>query len=206
VTIGESAHGASSGVRIEKEVEPTLTAPRFFGKTIAAVLIAVLAPFFVCQPAVAAHDRVRYDLGDDLTSLNPLLLNQFDSNLIAELAYEPLLRLGPDLRFVPALATQEPSTRNGGISPDGKRITFHLRPGTVWSDGTPVTASDVRFFIEQTLNPKNHIQTRAGFDQIAAMHVKGRANDRNRSQARGSGRLDNDRTNHSAAATSLGRK
>ncbi len=40
------------------------------------------------------------------------------------------------------------------LSPDGKTYTFHLRPGLVFSDGTPLTSSDVRFSLERVLNPK----------------------------------------------------
>ena len=33
------------------------------------------------------------------------------------------------------------------ISPDGRAYTFNLRPGIMWSDGLPITASDARFGI-----------------------------------------------------------
>jgi peptide/nickel transport system substrate-binding protein len=41
------------------------------------------------------------------------------------------------------------------ISPDGKTITFHLRPNAKFHDGAPVTAEDVRWSIERTLNVKS---------------------------------------------------
>jgi peptide/nickel transport system substrate-binding protein len=40
-------------------------------------------------------------------------------------------------------------------SPDGKTITFHLRPNAKFHDGAPVTAEDVRWSIERTLNVKS---------------------------------------------------
>ena len=39
------------------------------------------------------------------------------------------------------------------IAPDGRRITFFLRPGAQWSDGTPLTAADVVASWERLLNP-----------------------------------------------------
>ena len=45
----------------------------------------------------------------------------------------------------PELATH----RN--MSPDGKTYTFTLRGDAVWSDGTPITAQDVRYGILRTL-------------------------------------------------------
>jgi serine/threonine protein kinase len=37
-------------------------------------------------------------------------------------------------------ATEVPAVQNGGISPDVKTWTFHLRPHLVWSDGAPYDA------------------------------------------------------------------
>jgi peptide/nickel transport system substrate-binding protein len=102
-------------------------------------------------------------------SLNPIFNNRADAS--TQLLYEPLLRLGPGLHFVPALATAEPTTRNGGISRDGKTITFHLRPGTLWSDGSLVTSADVQFGIEAILNPRNDVVSRSGFDRITAIRT-----------------------------------
>ncbi len=38
------------------------------------------------------------------------------------------------------------------VSDDGTEFTFHLRPGIKWSDGTPFTADDIMFFVEDLLN------------------------------------------------------
>lgn len=141
------------------------------GRTAGAAFVALLIPFSAALPARAAHDRVRYALVGEPTSLNPLFLSGYWFSLVGELAFEPLLRLGANGAFVPALATVEPSLKNGGISADGRTITFHLRRGTVWSDGSPVTSADVKFAVDQELNPKNIIGSRSGFDQITSMRT-----------------------------------
>ncbi|MDE2570926.1 MAG: ABC transporter substrate-binding protein [bacterium] len=41
------------------------------------------------------------------------------------------------------LAEQVPTTRNGGISPDGLAVTYTLRRGVRWHDGLAFTAGDV---------------------------------------------------------------
>lgn len=51
------------------------------------------------------------------------------------------------------LATDVPSTTNGGISADGKTYTIHLRSGLKWSDGTPLTADDAAFAVNLFKNP-----------------------------------------------------
>ena len=39
-------------------------------------------------------------------------------------------------------------------TPDGKTHTLHLRPGVVWSDGTPFTSADVLFSLQAAYDPK----------------------------------------------------
>src|SRR5579871_63514 len=68
--------------------------------------------------------------------------------------------------FVPELATEVPTLQNHEISPDGKTITYHLRPGVLWHDGQPFTADDVIFSWHAVMNPKNNVSSRVGYDQI----------------------------------------
>ncbi len=68
--------------------------------------------------------------------------------------------------FVPELATEMPTLQNGGISPDGLTITYHLRPGVRWQDGAPFDADDVIFSWHAVMNPRNNIPGRGGYDYI----------------------------------------
>ena len=58
---------------------------------------------------------------------------------------EPLANYDPDGAFVPKLATEIPTIDNGGISEDLMSITWTLKEGLLWSDGSDVTADDVVF-------------------------------------------------------------
>jgi peptide/nickel transport system substrate-binding protein len=58
---------------------------------------------------------------------------------------EPLANYDPDGAFVPKLATEIPTIENGGISEDLMSITWTLKEGLLWSDGSDVTADDVVF-------------------------------------------------------------
>lgn len=49
---------------------------------------------------------------------------------------------------VPAMATHHE------VSPDGLTYTIHLRPGLVWSDGTPLTAEDFVWSWRRVLDPQ----------------------------------------------------
>ena len=58
--------------------------------------------------------------------------------------------------LVPDNALAIPTRANGGISPDGKRITYHIRTGR-WSDGAPFDARDVGFTIDALRNSKTAV-------------------------------------------------
>ena len=57
-----------------------------------------------------------------------------------------------------------PTVENGGISADGKVITFNLRDDVKWSDGTPLTADDYVFTYEMILSDKNTVTSRDPFE------------------------------------------
>jgi peptide/nickel transport system substrate-binding protein len=71
--------------------------------------------------------------------------------------------------LVPELATEIPSTANGGISADGLTITWHLKPCLFWSDGQPITSADVKFTWQVETDPGNSVYSRAGYNQISSI-------------------------------------
>ena len=62
------------------------------------------------------------------------------------LLYDRLTRMGPNLKLEPMLAT------SWEFTPDGKTVTFHLREGVTFSDGTPVDAEAVRASLDRARN------------------------------------------------------
>jgi peptide/nickel transport system substrate-binding protein len=63
----------------------------------------------------------------------------------------------PEASFQPAcdLATEIPTQENGGISPDRRTVTVHLRPGVLWNSvpPRPVTAHDLVRGFKRLPNP-----------------------------------------------------
>jgi peptide/nickel transport system substrate-binding protein len=61
--------------------------------------------------------------------------------------YEGLVRLDGSGKVVGSLA------KTWDVSPDGNTVTFHLVTGAKWHDGTPFTASDVKFAWDRAADP-----------------------------------------------------
>jgi peptide/nickel transport system substrate-binding protein len=100
-------------------------------------------------------------------SLNPMLLEGTLSSMIGGILYSFLLTQDARGRQIPDAATTVPTLANGGISPDGLRVTYHLRPGLRWSDGRPLTARDCIFTFHAIMNPRTNVPDRYGYDKIA---------------------------------------
>jgi peptide/nickel transport system substrate-binding protein len=115
--------------------------------------------------------RITLRIGDiqDITSLNPHLATATSLNFMSEFTMAYLVRYGRDNRPIPELATEVPSKKNHLISADGRTITWHLRKGVKWSDGTPFDADDLVFSTNVVNNPQNNEVGRDGWDLITKM-------------------------------------
>lgn len=80
-------------------------------------------------------------------NLNPLIFpTTYDTN-IQELVFARLIRPTETLSFEPDMAS------SWEVSDDARTLTFTLRDGLTWHDGTPVTAADVAFTFTSMADP-----------------------------------------------------
>src|SRR6202165_1897218 len=80
------------------------------------------------------------------STLNPHLATGPKDSDAARLVLEPLASLGKDGEAIAnGLASEIPTVANGGIAKDFTSVTWKLRQGVKWSDGTPFSADDVAF-------------------------------------------------------------
>ena len=89
---------------------------------------------------------------------------------IAPLIQGYLLTVDDRGRLVPDLARAIPTRANGGISADGKTISYAIRVGR-WSDGAPFDARDVAFTIDALRNPATNVPDRSVVDEIRSVAV-----------------------------------
>ena len=92
-----------------------------------------------------------YRLGTPSTidSLNPFVAFNSDAYSTFTYIYPELVQYNVKQQFVPDFA------RTWQVSPDGKVWTFHTQPNAKWSDGKPLTATDVAWTYNTILKFQN---------------------------------------------------
>lgn len=88
--------------------------------------------------------------------LDPQKSVRTNEGAVLSLNYEGLTRLDKDLQTVPAAA------ESWEFSQDQTQVTFHIRDGLTYSDGSPLTSENFRYAIERTCDPK----TAGGYQAI----------------------------------------
>ncbi len=101
----------------------------------------------------------------------PMLSQGIQDNEIDRLIYDPLIACDKSGQPVPALAAVVPTRANGGISADGLTVTYHLRRGVRWHDGTPFTSADVVASFRAVMDPRSIVQSRHGYDVVSSVAV-----------------------------------
>jgi len=84
---------------------------------------------------------------------------------------EPLANYNSDGEMIPKLATEIPSVENGGVSEDLMSITWTLKEGVKWSDGSDFTAADVVFTWEYCTDEATGCTSIAAFDGITSVEA-----------------------------------
>ena len=113
-----------------------------------AALVVAAIPVAACRPSAPAPASGRpwvVATAVDFAGVNELVSGSVRfSHEIHDLLFLGLARELPDYaRHPPTLAPALAASWE--VSPDGRELTFHLRPDARWSDGQPVTAGDVLF-------------------------------------------------------------
>lgn len=79
---------------------------------------------------------------------SPLYYQTNEDHNVINLVYQSLLKYDAKNELHPELATDMPE-----VSEDGKTLTFHLKKGVKFSDGTDLTSSDVKYTFTVMADP-----------------------------------------------------
>ena len=128
---------------------------RRFCPTSLVLIVVVLAAFPL---HVVAQSQLRFCLRAEPKTFNPLLVADDASETVRYLTGGVLVRVNRQTQELePELAT------SWKVSKDGRQITFKLRSGIRFSDGTPFSANDIAYTIKQLMDPTLHSPTGDSF-------------------------------------------
>jgi peptide/nickel transport system substrate-binding protein len=103
--------------------------------------------------------------------LNPYLSGGTKDVFSSSMIIEPLARYDENGNMVPWLVDTIPTVANGGVSEDLTSITWKLKSGVKWSDGSALTSADVVFTANYCMDPAGGCQQLAKFADIASVEA-----------------------------------
>ena len=134
-----------------------------------AVAALGLAPAAFAERGADGHVNVLYWQAPSI--LNPYLSSGTKDVETASLILEGLAGFDEKGVVIPRLAESVPTVENGGITADLTQITWKLKPGMLWSDGTPVTSADAKFTWEYCTHPEGGCAQAARYEGITAIET-----------------------------------
>ena len=134
-------------------------------KSTLPIVISVLSLLLASSTEAASVQPKRggtltFGISKELALMNPLVNTSSTESRIRELMYEPLLARDSRGAIQPRLA------ESWEVSKDGKLYTFRLRKNVKFHGGKEMTADDIKFALDYTLNPKNGAY---GFEDLNAV-------------------------------------
>lgn len=125
---------------------------RFFGvkRSSLSLLVFILVIGTVlsgCSTSGSGDQQFRFTLGSEPPSLDPALMTDAQSSIVASGLYDGLMRLNSAGEPENAIAKEY------SVSDDGLTYTFKLREDAKWTNGDPVTAHDFVYAWQRVLNP-----------------------------------------------------
>lgn len=121
--------------------------------------------------SAVADDTLRLLYWQAPTILNPHFSSGFKDSEASRITLEPLASFDAEGNMVLFLAAEEPTLENGGVSEDGRTVTWQLKEDILWSDGTPFTAEDVAFTYEFIANPEVASNTAGTYETIESVEA-----------------------------------
>ncbi len=148
------AAGRGGGVKSRETMRQSMT--KTYGRT--AAIIAICLSSLATQLVAQNGGELRFCLRMEPKTFDPLKVEDEASASIRYLTGGVLVRVNRQTQELePELA------QSWRISKDGRQITFHLRSGISFSDGTPFTAEDVAYTMQQLMDPALHSATGDAF-------------------------------------------
>ncbi len=142
---------------------------KFKSLLLGAAASCVMAPAAMAERGADGTVNIIYWQAPSI--MNPFLSGGTKDIEAASLVIEPLGRYDPTGALVPFLAQEIPTVENGGVSEDLTTITWKIKEGLKWSDGTDFTAEDVKFTADYCMDPEGGCAQLAKFSGVQSVEV-----------------------------------
>ncbi|EEW57082.1 peptide ABC transporter substrate-binding protein [Tritonibacter mobilis] len=134
-----------------------------------AVATAAVAPAAFAERGSDGQVNIIYWQAPSI--MTPFLSGGTKDVEAASLVIEPLARFNASGEMVPWLVEEIPTVSNGGVSEDLTQITWKLKPGIKWSDGTDLTSADVKFTYEYCTHPEGGCAQVTKFEGVTGVET-----------------------------------
>ncbi|MCT8328507.1 peptide ABC transporter substrate-binding protein [Albidovulum sediminis] len=134
-----------------------------------AAAVLAFAPAAFAERGADGHVNVLYWQAPSI--LNPYLSSGTKDVETASLVLEGMAGFNEKGEVIARLAESIPTVENGGITADLTQITWKLKPGLLWSDGTPVTSADAKFTYEYCTHPEGGCAQAARYEGISSIET-----------------------------------
>ncbi len=140
-------------------------------KALALGVVAGLAfaPEAIAERGSSGHVNIIYWQAP--STMNPYLSGGTKELEASSLVLEPLARYNETGAMVPWLAETVPTVENGGVSADLTNITWKLKSGLKWSDGSPVTSADVVFSWKYCTHPEGGCAQNEKYNDVKSVEA-----------------------------------
>ncbi|KUP93805.1 peptide ABC transporter substrate-binding protein [Tritonibacter horizontis] len=103
--------------------------------------------------------------------MNPFLSGGTKDIEAASLVIEPLARYNSSGEMVPWLVEEVPTVENGGVNAELTQITWKIKPGLKWSDGSDFTSGDVKFTYDYCTHPEGGCAQVTKFEGVTSVET-----------------------------------
>jgi len=140
---------------------------------VVGVLAVLAVPLYAQDQTLGAGEGapvVWPNFGGDPTNFNPILTNDGPSQQIANFLFPGFVGIDPQSGEI---VEHAPGTiaDSWTVSPDGTVYTFKLRTDFTWTDGTPVTAQDVKYAFDAIQSGKTNSPLAGNYDSVATLEA-----------------------------------
>jgi peptide/nickel transport system substrate-binding protein len=129
--------------------------------------LTVLPGFFVlhAQDKPRSGGTLNVGIHADLYGLNPFIRMRSIDQKVRSLAYETLVITDSKAEIKPFLA------ESWKISPDSKEYSFNLRRGVKFHNGDEMTAEDVKWAVEYSMDPQHGASAKPLLDNVQTVRA-----------------------------------